>query len=622
VAAIGLLLVAGCTDDSPPEPPEPDSPDPQPVAEDLASGLSSFDLSGVDAGGPRAAKELADAVEQLGDLRPTVTAGPVDGDASATTAELAYAWDLDGDAEDDWTYTTTAELEVVEGTWRATWSPELLAPELRPGEQLVVSPVEPERGEILGMDDEVLVTARPVLRVGIDKTKVGRPMRAGSARALARLVDVDAGPYAADVVGAGPEAFVEAIVLRASDVPERLRQSIQGVPGAILIPDDLPLAPTREFARSLLGTVGEPTAEMIEESEGRLSVGDLAGVSGLQARYDELLAGSPGLVVEAGTEDSSRVLHEDPATPGEPVRTTLDLGLQVLAERILEPVRPASAIVVIRPSDGAVLAAASGPGSEGLSTATEGRYAPGSTFKVATALALLRSGLTPESTLTCTPTATVDGKEFGNYSDYPNGDLGRIPLRTAIASSCNTAFVSSADRVGPAELAGAAGSLGLGVDQDLGTPAFLGTVPTDGSDTEHAASMIGQGLVEASPLAMATLAASVSAGETVVPQLVLSPETAAPAEPDQPLTQAEAQQLQVLMRAVVTDGSGSFLADVPGAPVEAKTGTAEYGTELPLRTHAWVIAIQGDLAVAVFVADGQSGSQTAGPLLEALLRRA
>ena len=294
----------------------------------------------------------------------------------------------------------------------------------------------------------------------------------------------------------------------------------------------------------------------------------------------------------------------------------------MLAERILEPVRPASAIVVIRPSDGAVLAAASGPGSEGLSTATEGRYAPGSTFKVATALALLRSGLTPESTLTCTPTATVDGKEFGNYSDYPNGDLDRIPLRTAIASSCNTAFVSSADRVSPAELAGAAGSFGLGVDQDLGTPAFLGTVPTDGSDTEHAASMIGQGLVEASPLAMATLAASVSAGETVVPQLVLSPETAEPAEPDQPLTQAEAQQLQVLMRAVVTDGSGSFLADVPGAPVEAKTGTAEYGTELPLRTHAWVIAIQGDLAVAVFVADGQSGSQTAGPLLEALLRRA
>jgi cell division protein FtsI/penicillin-binding protein 2 len=56
--------------------------------------------------------------------------------------------------------------------------------------------------------------------------------------------------------------------------------------------------------------------------------------------------------------------------------------------------------------------------------------------------------------------------------------------------------------------------------------------------------------------------------------------------------------------------------------VAAKTGTAEYGTELPLRTHAWMIAAQGDLAVAVLVADGVSGSQTAGPLMERLLRGA
>jgi cell division protein FtsI/penicillin-binding protein 2 len=56
--------------------------------------------------------------------------------------------------------------------------------------------------------------------------------------------------------------------------------------------------------------------------------------------------------------------------------------------------------------------------------------------------------------------------------------------------------------------------------------------------------------------------------------------------------------------------------------VSAKTGTAEYGTDTPPRTHAWMIATQGDLAVAVFVADGESGSQTAGPLLEKFLRSA
>ncbi len=74
-----------------------------------------------------------------------------------------------------------------------------------------------------------------------------------------------------------------------------------------------------------------------------------------------------------------------------------------------------------------------------------------------------------------------------------------------------------------------------------------------------------------------------------------------------------------MMRGVVTSGHAGFLADVPGAPVIAKTGTAEYGTELPLKTHAWIIAAQGDLAVAVFVEDGDYGAVSGGPLLKAFL---
>jgi cell division protein FtsI/penicillin-binding protein 2 len=88
-----------------------------------------------------------------------------------------------------------------------------------------------------------------------------------------------------------------------------------------------------------------------------------------------------------------------------------------------------------------------------------------------------------------------------------------------------------------------------------------------------------------------------------------------------PLQRAEAAQLRDLMRAVVTEGSASRLRTVPGADVLAKTGTAEYGNDTPPRTHAWMIGIQGDLAVAVFVEDGPGGSSTAGPLLEEFLTR-
>jgi cell division protein FtsI/penicillin-binding protein 2 len=77
-----------------------------------------------------------------------------------------------------------------------------------------------------------------------------------------------------------------------------------------------------------------------------------------------------------------------------------------------------------------------------------------------------------------------------------------------------------------------------------------------------------------------------------------------------------------MLRAVVTAGSGGLLADVPGPPVVAKTGTAEFERDGRLQTHGWMIAAQGDLAVAVFVEVGESGSGTAGPILEAFLRAA
>ena len=117
---------------------------------------------------------------------------------------------------------------------------------------------------------------------------------------------------------------------------------------------------------------------------------------------------------------------------------------------------------------------------------------------------------------------------------------------------------------------------------------------------------------------MATAAASVAKGETVSPKLVEAPADAYSST----LGPEEAETLADLMRAAVQDGTADFLADVPGEPIGAKTGTAEYGSGDPPDTHGWMIAIQGDLAVAVFVEDADSGSNTAGPLLEDFLRGA
>lgn len=75
-----------------------------------------------------------------------------------------------------------------------------------------------------------------------------------------------------------------------------------------------------------------------------------------------------------------------------------------------------------------------------------------------------------------------------------------------------------------------------------------------------------------------------------------------------------------MMRQVVISGTATALADVPGEPVYGKTGSAEYGDHNPPASHAWFVGWQGDLAFAVLVLDGGSGSQTAVPIAERFLR--
>jgi len=622
IASVLVLAATACTGPT-------DEKGPERAADDLAQALTRGRLTDITFDGASAQQAQAlwtRTVEGLDDSRPRVQVDAVSEaeDGSTATARLAYVWRLAGNQE-PWTYQTSATLEqAADDTWKVRLAPTLVHPELRPGERLRLDSEPADRADILGAGGRRLVTERPVFRLGVDKTAVAAAAQPAVARRLARAVGVDVAAYVAQVRAAGDKAFVEAIVLRPGDAQKALGTGIADVKGVAVVRDTLPLAPTREFARPILGTVGPVTAEIVEESNGVYQAGDEAGLSGLQQRYDERLRGTPGAVVSAvdGEGESRELFSVDPL-PGEPLRTTLDLRMQTVAEQTLAGVGPASALVAVRPSTGDVVAAASGPGSGGLSTATVGRYAPGSTFKVVSSLALLRAGLTPSSPVSCPPTTVVTGKSFKNYDDYPASALGRISFGTAVANSCNTAFIDQRDRVPQAALADAAAALGLGVDHDLGLPAYFGSVPATeeeaGSETGHAASLIGQGTVTASPLAMSAVAASVAKGAAVVPRLLTEQETD-DAAPARPLSSGEAASLRQLMRGVVTRGSGAFLADVPGPPVLAKTGTAEFGDQEPLRTHAWMIAVHGDLAVAVFVEVGESGSRTAGPLLERFLR--
>jgi cell division protein FtsI/penicillin-binding protein 2 len=628
VCLLTSALLTGCTADGDDRPDQDEKPSAESAATALAAGLSSGDLADVPFGEASAAvaQEDYDAiVEGMGDVRPAVEVTQVtEGDDGATArAALDWTWPI---GDEEWAYRTFADLaaDTAQGSdkWLVTWSDDIVEQTLTDAEFLVLGSATPDRGDVLGAGGLALVTERPVSRVGIDKPTVAGSAAGASARALAKVVGIDPKEYAKQVEAAGPKAFVEAIVFRQEELEPAAVRAIQGIDGARIIGGFLPLAPYKDFALPILGRVGEVTAEMIEEDPEKYHVGDVAGLSGLQARYDDSLRGTPGLRVEARDLDGShRELFATEAGDGSDLHLTLDLDLQTEAESLLAGVGPASALVALKPSTGEILAAANGPGNAGVNLATFGQFAPGSTFKTVSSLALLRAGLTPDSIVPCTSSVVVDGKRFTNYDDYPAGALGDIPLRTAVANSCNTAFISQYSKLAGTDLFDAGVSLGIGLDHDLGFPAYFGSVEPSPAETESAAQLIGQGTILASPMVMAAVIGSVQAGELVIPRLVEDVDVSMP-EGAKPLEPSEVQALRSMLRGVVTDGSGRGLLDVPGPPVIAKTGTAEFGSGKNLQTHAWMIAAQGDLAVCVFVDVGSSGSGTAGPILEAFLRAA
>lgn len=605
------------------------------AAERVAAGLGAGELAAGAVVSDGAAPDLAALVKGMGEAKHTVrVASLTEPDGDTASATLSHSWTLPA-SEAVWTYDTPLELRKSDdGRWAAVWDPAIVAPDLVEGEVLRTRREQPQRAQVLGANDQPIVEPRDVQRIGIDKTKVGGAEAVASARALAEAVGINADTYASTVQKSGDRAFVVALTARVGSPQESAALDLDA-PGVFLVRDTVPLAPSATFARPILGVVGDATAEIVEKSEGRVVPGDEVGIGGVQAAYDTQLAGQPGYSVVTSGGAEERTLFETEPEPGTPVTLTLDIAMQSNAENVLAAVAPASAIVAVQPSTGKVLAAASGPGSKGVSTATQGRYAPGSTFKTVSTLALLRSGLTPATKVECTPTVTVDGRSFKNVDGFPASALGSVPFSTAFANSCNTAFIRAGEKLGPTDLPTAATGLGLTAEPALGVPAFLGSVPEPKPGTDEAASMIGQSKVLASPLGMATVAASIAAGKPVTPMLVVGANAGPATEPNgasatarptpqdapaKPITAAESAQLKALMRGVVEEGSATFLGDVPGGPVMAKTGTAEFGDAGALKEHAWMIAIRGDLAVAVFVEEGEGGATTAGPLLAQFLR--
>jgi cell division protein FtsI/penicillin-binding protein 2 len=550
----------------------------------------------------------------------TVKAGKATVTKNAATAPLELSWPVTTGVT--WSYQSTLRLDLRDGTWRPIWAPEVLQPDLKTDQKLVVRSAAATRGTIADGAGSPLVTDTEVVHVGL------QPNQVKDINALVGALDqafksihkqITLTDLPGRVKAAGPTSFVDVVTLRRTDY-QQIRAQIHDLPGTVFRTGTMPLAPSSTFARALLGSVGDVTKERMDAHPGTYLLGDQVGFGGIQEHYDDRLRGAPGISViipgdggqdgTGGTNQDKVLFHTDPVA-GQPVRTTLDRRTQQAAEKALSAEARPAAIVAIRVSDGHVLAVANGPGAATVDLALTAQVPPGSMFKTVTAANLLEAGkITVNTPVTCSQTLTVHGYTIHNAEAE---QLGNVPLHVDFAKSCNTAFASLAPQLGPTGLKDTAARLGIGIPWDLGLDAFTGSVSANGDATEQAAAAFGQGKTLVSPIAMASAAAAVARGQWKQPSLVLDPAPANAAADQAPLKQSTVDALHQMMREVVTGGTGVKVKNVRGAPIYGKTGTAEFDNN-PAHTHSWFMGFRGDVAFAVFVQNGGMSTEAAVPI--------
>jgi len=407
------------------------------------------------------------------------------------------------------------------------------------------------------------------------------------------------------------------------------------------------------------------------------------GKAGIEKVYDLALRGNGGSS-EVEVNAVGRVIRELNRKEGEPgtdITLTIDMDLQRLATQRLQGESGSAVVLDVRTGD--VLALVSTPGfdpnafNRGLSNeewhalisnpraplankAIAGQYAPGSTFKLAVALAGLEKGaINPNTTVKCWGRTRLGNAYFHCWK---RGGHGPVHLHKALTQSCDVYFYEVAKRVGVDRISAMARRLGLGQTLGLDLPGErpgllptrdwkLATIGVPWQMGETLISGIGQGYVLATPLQLAVMTARIAnGGRAITPRIARSAPPPEGAEPEQPpddlgMVPGHLQLVREGMIDVVNGRRGTARASAikePGMEMAGKTGTSQVrriskaereagvfkNEDLPWkrRDHALFVGYAPidapRYAVAVVIEHGGGGSKAAAPVARDILTMA
>ncbi len=520
------------------------------------------------------------------------------------------------------------------------------------------------RGRILDREGRILADCRPSRNVMMhpEAFKGGDPeTRAENAyKALTKLKDFLA------LEPCASERTVLSHMLRASALPLAVFKDLDDgalakfEENAFLHPGfSIETSAEREYpfgrlACHTIGYVGRdmPSQDRYEQSSRyHFLERELKGRSGIEAYYDDYLAGAPGeRHVNVDALGYARSASGDERlrapTDGPDLRLTLDARIQRALERELEG--EVGAGVVLDPRDGAVLAIASSPSYDLndlvpsmshevyasltnnpakplINRAISGLYEPGSTFKPITAMAASVAGVPPTATYVCTGVY----RKTHCMNRWGHGELA---LRSALEHSCNPFFLHLADVAGTNVVCATAKEFGLGSR----TGIDLRGEASGSVDPWMMQAAIGQGQLQVTPLQMAVVTMALANGGFIFRPYLHHLEEWQPKPMPVHALEFDDHTYQLVrlgMRDVVETGSGKRILtrfDENGTkhPLNVKcagkTGTAERGIGANKRKNAWVIAFapfdNPTVAVALVIEQGDSGGLTAGPKVHNILR--
>ena len=421
------------------------------------------------------------------------------------------------------------------------------------------------------------------------------------------------------------------------------------------------------FMSHASGYVGEVSEQQIEASSGKYRPGDVAGKSGLERQYNDLLVGTDGMrrVIVNSVGKEMGHLEQQEAIPGKQIQLTIDYDLQQVAEEAMAGKK--GAIVALDPRTGEVLAFVSRPAPDPndfavrvstetwqslnedndhplMNRVTQAQLAPGSVFKIVMATAMLESKVPPENfTAFCPGYANFYGRMFKCHI-YGKGGHGVVNLHSAIVHSCDVFFYNVGMRMGIDRIAKYAKMLGLGAKTGIDLPSEeQGLVPSEewvervfhhkwypGSTISVA---IGQGAITATPLQLAYLIGGVASGG-VFKQPHLLKDAAHVGEVRVELAEDTVEQVTQGMYGVVNEGGTAGFLKLQGIEFCGKTGSAQVMSNTErgrigkgasqTKDNAWFVGYaprrNPEIVVSVLVEGGEHGNLASAPIARDIIK--